>query len=120
MSKMPFTLPMVCQRSSPSTIRSWRLMCKGIEKSPRGRIEADAMLPLVAAALWLVPAKSHLYIQYCIYELWVVAKITTDKSATKSPKLCRESVGALLPNANRRVNAVADYGNYLKIATGEV
>ena len=39
-----------------------------IEKDPRGRVETDAMLSLVAAAFWLVPAQSHLYIQYCIYE----------------------------------------------------
>lgn len=51
---------------------------QGIEKNPRGRIEADAMLPLVAAAL-LVPAKSHLYIQYCIYEPWVITKTSADK-----------------------------------------
>ena len=36
---------------------------KRIEKNTRGRIETDAMLSLVAAALPVIPAQSHLYIQ---------------------------------------------------------
>ncbi len=36
--------------------------------------ETDAMLPLVAAALRLVPTQSHLYIQHCMYKFLSVWK----------------------------------------------
>jgi hypothetical protein len=44
------------------------------------------MLPLVAAALWLVPAESQLYIQYCIYEPWAITKT---RSLLENSLLCR-------------------------------
>ena len=45
-----------------------------VKKDLRGRIKTDAMLSLIAAAFRLVPAQSHLYIQYCIYEALGITK----------------------------------------------
>jgi len=67
-SKTPFTVPDGLPAFFAFRHSILTADVQGVEKNLRGRIEADAMLLQIASVPRLVPGKSHLYKQYCLYE----------------------------------------------------
>jgi len=78
-SKTPFTVPDGLPAFFAFRHSILTADVQGVEKNLRGRIEADAMLLQIASVPRLVPGKSHLYIQYCLYETGVNVVKSRDK-----------------------------------------